>query len=128
MASGEGEKERVMRLQILRRGLAIVAVLALPVMAHAQEATLSGKVSDSTGGALPGVTVRAVREDSGNSFEAVTDERGDYRLAVRVGTYRLTAELAGFAPVTRTLEVLVGQQAVVNVQMGVSGVQETVTV
>jgi hypothetical protein len=97
-------------------------------MVSAQEATLSGTVSDSTGGALPGVTVRAVHEASGNSFEAVTDERGDYRLPVRIGAYRLTAELAGFAPVTRTVTLLVGQQAVVNLQMDVSGVQESVTV
>jgi hypothetical protein len=74
------------------------------------------------------VTVRAVHEASGNSFEAVTDERGNYRLAVRVGAYRLTTELAGFASVTRTVTVLVGQQAIMNLQMGVSGVQESVTV
>ena len=117
-----------MRSHLLRGWLAVGAILALPVMAHAQEAALSGTVSDTTGGALPGVTVRAVHEASGNSFEAVTDARGDYRLAVRVGAYRLTAELAGFAPVTRTLELLVGQQAVVNLQMGVSGVREAVTV
>ena len=108
-----------MRSHRLQRWLMISALLALPVMAYAQEATLSGTVSDTTGGALPGVTVRAVHEASGNSFEAVTDARGDYRLAVRVGAFRVTADLAGFAPVTRTVTVLVGQQAVVNVQMGV---------
>ena len=112
----------------LYRWLAVGAMLALPTLAHAQEATLSGTVSDTTGGALPGVTIRAVHEASGNSFEAVTDERGDYRLAVRVGTYKVTAELAGFAPVTRSVELLVGQQGVVNLQMAVSGVQESVTV
>jgi hypothetical protein len=100
----------------------------MPALAHAQEATLSGTVTDTTGGALPGVTVRAVHEASGNSFEAVTDARGDYRLAVRVGAYRLTADLTGFAPVTRTLELLVGQQAVVNLQLVISAVEESVTV
>ncbi|MBI4486238.1 MAG: TonB-dependent receptor, partial [Acidobacteria bacterium] len=83
---------------------------------------------DTTGGALPGVTVRAVHEASGNSFEAVTDERGDYRIPARVGAYRLTAELAGFAPATRTVTLLVGQAAVINLQMSLSGVQESVTV
>jgi hypothetical protein len=97
-------------------------------MAHAQEATLSGTVTDTTGGALPGVTVRAVHEASGNSFEAVTDERGDYRIPARVGAYRVTAELPGFAPITRTVTLLVGQAAVVNLQLALSGVQESVTV
>ena len=103
-------------------------MLALPVTLHAQEATLTGTVTDTTGGALPGVTVRAVHEASGNGFEAVTDARGDYRLAVRIGAYRLTADMAGFAPVTRALTLLAGQEAVVNLEMAVSGVQETVTV
>ena len=117
-----------MRSYRLQRWLTVAAIWALPVMASAQEATLSGTVSDATGGALPGVTVRAVHEASGNSFEGVTDARGDYRLPVRVGAYRLTAELAGFAPVARAVTLLVGQEAVVNLQMSVSGVQESVTV
>src|SRR5687768_2879540 len=94
-----------------------LVVAALPFMAHAQEAAVSGTVTDGTGGALPGVTVRAVHEATGNSFEAVTDERGDYRIAARVGTYRLTADLTGFSPVTRSLTLLVGQQAVMDLQM-----------
>ena len=117
-----------MRSYRLQWWLTVGAMLVLPVMAYAQEATLSGTLTDTTGGALPGVTVRAVHEASGNSFEAVTDERGDYRLGVRVGSYRLTAELSGFGPLTWTVTVLVGQQAVTNLQLGVSGVQESVTV
>jgi hypothetical protein len=106
----------------------LAAALALPAIVHAQEATLSGSVTDTTGGALPGVTVRAVHDASGNSFEGVTDERGSYRLPLRVGAYRVTADLSGFAPVARTVTLLVGQEAVVNLQMAVSGVQESVTV
>jgi hypothetical protein len=117
-----------MRSHLLLRWFTVVALLALPVMAQAQEATLSGTVSDSTGGALPGVTVRAVHEATGNNFETVTDERGGYTLAVRVGGYRVTAELAGFAPITRTVTLLVGQAAVVNMELSLSGVQESVTV
>jgi hypothetical protein len=117
-----------MKCVSLVRVVASIVVFALPVLGHAQEATLSGTVTDTTGGALPGVTVRAVHEASGNSFEAVTDSGGEYRIPVRVGSYRLNAELSGFAPVTRTVTLLVGQQAVVNLQMAVSGVQESVTV
>ena len=97
-------------------------MLALPVLAHAQEATLSGTVADSTGGALPGVTVTAVHTASGNSFEAVTDERGDSRIPVRIGVHTLMADLAGFTPATRNLTLLVGQTAVVELTMAVGGV------
>ena len=111
-----------------RRLFAVVALVLMPLTAHAQEATLSGTISDEAGGVLPGVVVRAVNEANGNSFEAVTDEAGAYRLALRVGTYRLTAELPGFASIARTITLLVGQQAVANLSMAVSAVQETVTV
>ena len=42
--------------------------------------------------------------------------------------FRSTAELAGFGTVTRTLEVAVGQQAIVNLQLAPSALQESVTV
>jgi hypothetical protein len=102
--------------------------LALPLMAHAQEATVSGTVTDSSGAVLPGVTVRAVHEATGNAFDTVTDEQGTYRLAVRVGTFQITAELQGFNNPTRVVELLVGQTAVVNVQMSPGGIAESVTV
>jgi hypothetical protein len=48
---------------------------------------------------------------------------------VRVGAYRIIAELAGFTTVNRTgLELLVGQLAVVNLQMTPATLQESVTV
>ena len=105
-----------------------ILVLLLPVTAYAQEATLVGTVTDSSGAVLPGVTIRAVHEASGNSFEAVTGGRGEFRIPVRIGTYRVTEELSGFTGVTRNVTVLVGQEAVLNVQMSPAGVQETVTV
>src|SRR3954471_23418110 len=105
------------------------ALLILPVPAFAQEAVISGTVADATGGVLPGVVVHAVHQATGNSFEAVTDTTGTYRMPVRVGAYEITAEIAGFATVTRRgLELLAGQQAAVNLQMSPSTVQESVTV
>src|SRR4029077_18884514 len=110
-------------------GLLLVVILSLARAVSAQEAALSGTVTDSTGAVLPGVTLRAVQEATGNSFEGVTDERGGFRIAVRVGTYRLTAELSGFNGVTRRgVELLVGQTAVINLQMAPGGVAEAVTV
>ena len=78
-------------------------------MAHAQEAVLIGTVTDSTGAVLPGVTVTAVHEATGNRFVAVTDERGAYRIPTRVGSYQVTAELQGFSTVTRSGLTLAGR-------------------
>ncbi len=76
----------------VRRSLLLLALLALPALVHAQEAVLTGTVSDSTGAVLPGVTVTAVLEATGNRFMAVTDELGRYRIPVHVAARR-SAEL-----------------------------------
>src|SRR5438128_6771171 len=112
------------------RWLMVVGVsLVLPSLASAQEAVLSGTVTDSTNAVLPGAMIRAINEASGNTFEAVADQRGGYRIPVRIGTYRLTAELSGFSTVTRTgVELLVGQSAVINLQMAPGGIAEAVSV
>ena len=116
-------------LKVLRVLLIVGASVALPETGLAQEATLSGTVSDATGGVLPGVTVTATHMASGNTFLAVTDERGAYRLPVRTGVFQVTAELPGFTTATRSgLPLLVGQQAVLDFQLSPSSVQETVTV
>ena len=109
--------------------LLLGALLVLPLTAYAQEATLSGTIVDSTNSVLPGVTVTAIHQATGNRFVAVTDGRGSYRLPVRVGDYTITAELQGFTTLMRGgIQLLVGQTLVVNLQMAPSTLQESVTV
>ena len=109
--------------------LVVSVILVVPVVGSAQEAALTGVVTDATMAVLPGVTVKAVHAASGNTFEAVTDQRGAYRLPVRVGVYKITAELAGFNTVTRDgVELLVGQTTAINLQMTTGGVAESLTV
>jgi len=114
---------------VVARLILLSAMLALPAAAFAQEAAITGIVTDSTGAVLPGVTVTATNSATGNTFVGVTDDRGNYRISVRIGTYQLTAELQGFATVNRPdVQLLVGQTATYNLQMAPSTVQETVTV
>lgn len=118
-----------MQPRSIRRLLVLLSLLLLPVSAYAQEAAISGTITDATGGVLPGVVVRAVNEATGNSFEAVTDSTGKYLMTVRIGGYRIAAELGGFATVERSgVQVQVGQQAVLNLQMAPATLQESVTV
>ena len=104
-------------------------LLALPLPVFAQEAVLTGTITDSTGAVLPGVTVTATNSATGNKFVGVTDERGIYRLPVRIGDYEVTGELQGFSTATRQgVTLLVGQTATIDLKMSPSNVQETVTV
>src|SRR5258705_1567591 len=101
----------------MRRWVWAFAIFLLPLPGYAQEATVTGTVVDQTGGVLPGGTVTALHEATGNTFVAITDERGIYRLPLRVGTYRMQMELPGVANVAERFEALVGQTLTVNAQM-----------
>lgn len=116
--------------RVMRQLFVIFTVLlAVPVLVHGQEATLTGTVTDATGAVLPGVTVTALHEATGNRFTSVTDGLGKYLIPARIGNYKITAELTGFTTVETTgVTLLVGQTAAINMQMKPSTVSETVTV
>ena len=85
-----------MSLRLVRRFLVVGAVLILPVSGFAQEATLSGTVTDTTGGVLPGVTINVTNEDTGLVREVVTGPGGSYLITQIVpGRYRVGAKLEG---------------------------------
>ena len=66
-----------MRSLVVTRLFVLCALVALPVSGTRRK-PFDGTVTDSTGAVLPGVTVTAVLQASGNRFVAVTDERGVY--------------------------------------------------
>ena len=87
-------------------------------------------MEDTSGGALPGVTVLVVENNTGRQNVAVTDGAGAFRApALPPGTYRVEATLSGFANmVLPEIELLVGQNADITIQMALAGVEETITV
>ena len=94
-------------------------------------ATVAGTVKDSSGAVLPGVTVEASSPALIEKVRsAVTDERGQYRLAeLRPGTYTITFSLGGFSTVKRDgLELRTNFTATVDVDLKVSQLEETITV
>lgn len=95
-----------------------------------QTGTINGKVTDSSGGVLPGVTVTITSPSMMGSQTSVTNESGLYRFpAVPPGTYTVTYELTGFNTLKREgILITLGFTATVNVELGVASLQETVTV
>src|SRR4051794_36436591 len=78
-----------------------VAVLTQPSMAQSTDGTVRGRVTDETGGVLPGVTVE-LRSKDGMPVVAVTDATGIYEFAhVAPGTYQLNLSLINFASANR---------------------------
>ena len=92
---------------------------------------IAGSVEDTTGGALPGVTVEvaspALIEQSRTAF---TDGSGNYRVtALPPGVYSVTFTLSGFSVVRREgIELSAGFTAPVDAELAVGSIEETVTV
>jgi hypothetical protein len=110
-------------------GVSLLAVLmATPVFA--QQASIAGVVTDESKAVLPGVTVTVTDVARGTQVIAVSDERGQFRVPpLNPGTYKLQAELSGFATLSQDkIDLLVGQNVNVPITMKVATVSETLTV
>jgi len=110
--------------------LAVLSIFAVQFALAQATAALSGRVEDASGAAIGGATVTVISEETGASRTAATEEDGSYRiLALPVGRYEIRAEKSGFKGQTQKgLNLVVGEQAVVNAKLEVGAVQEQVTV
>src|SRR5438876_6919004 len=123
-----------------RRGFHIVVALAAcllaPTHAFAQgggastTGSINGKVADSSGGVLPGVTVTASSPSLMGVQTSITDSGGLYRFpSLPPGTYTVQFELPGFNTLKReNIQIAMGFTAAVNVELAVASLTETVTV
>lgn len=111
----------------------VIASVAAPRIAPAQEtvhfASVSGRVLDTQGGALPGAQVVARQTETDVKTETTTDQEGRFRFPyLRVGSYDITATLTGFSAVSRTLTLAVGAAFELPFTMSVAGVTDQITV
>jgi len=114
--------------------VALWTAVLLPPAAAAQgtsAASISGVVTDSSGGVLPGV---AVEVSSPALIEKVrttsTNDHGEYRVVeLRPGAYAVTFARQGFAPFRHEgIEVTSNFNAAVNAELRVGTVEQSVTV
>lgn len=92
--------------------------------------TIEGTVKDEQGAVLPGVTVTVSNIDTGDTRVVVTNGSGLYRAPVlRLGAYRVSAELQGFKKAEQDgIALSAGQTAVINISLSVGAISETITV
>lgn len=113
------------------RLLFCLVLLTLPSVAQTfNNGTFLGTVTDPSGAAVPGATVRVVRDDPPFRREVTSDAAGNYQVAqVPPGVYRFEFEKSGFqkSQVTQ-VNLSAAQLARVDVQMTVGSVSETVKV
>jgi hypothetical protein len=112
-------------------GLALLVMLPVAALAQTNQAGIVGTVTDSSGGALPGVTVSAASPAlQVPTVTAVTDEKGQYRItSLPPGVYAVTYELAGFQTIIRDgVRLPVNFVVTLDQSLGLGTLQETVTV
>ena len=108
--------------------LLILGTLAAPPVA-AQDAAISGTVTDTTGLVLPGVTVD-VRDAAGDSAASVvTDGAGLFTITLPPGTYEVTFALPGFQEAVRgSVEAGAGATVILDVELAVELEERVVVV
>ena len=131
-----------MKVHERRRTLFVRAVLAPIILSlflfgamsiNAQQtvtsATLSGRVEDASGGVINGASLTATNLETNQKLTATTDSEGRYRFPyLQVGSYKLSLEAQGFAPLTRELTVTVGQALDLPLKLDVASVSAQVNI
>ena len=121
---------------MVRRSVVMLAVLAMTVAltsaayAQAVTASLSGVLTDESGGVLPGASVTATQTSTGAKRTVVTGSNGEYIFtSLPIGPYKLAATMPGFNAFEQTgITLNVGDTRSVNISLKVGAMAETVSV
>ncbi len=122
---------------MMNRTIRLIAMMVLliggtGVQANAQatSGTISGNVSDENQAVIANAIVMVRNVGTNESRTTTTDSEGRYRFPnLSIGNYEVTTEASGFSKYVRTgVQLLLNQDAVVNIQLKPSSLQEVVTV
>lgn len=119
-------------MSVPRRVLCSVAIclgLAVPALAQVTTADLVGRVTDASGGALPGVTVTITNDRTGDVRSATTGSSGDYSFnLLPIGSYTVAVALPGFGTQTTTVALSAGDRVRFDARLQLGTLAETITV
>jgi hypothetical protein len=118
----------MMRSQLI--GFALGFCFLSAAFAQVERASLTGTVSDKTGAVLPDVAVKVTNESTNTSINLSTDAAGAFRAVnLTPGSYAVEAEKTGFQRyMTKGLVLQVAQEARLDIQLALGGVEQTVEV
>ncbi len=116
----------ITRTNKFSRLLACISLAALPLAA--QQTAINGRVTDPSGAVVPNAAVSATAED-GSKISSITNGAGLYQLpALRAQTYVLRLDAPGFSPAERTVTLLVGNTANVDIELQLATARSSVAV
>ncbi len=115
------------------RRLLVVAMavfsLALTSIAQTESARIQGTVSDQTGAAVPGATVKVTETATNRVVEVQTDDEGNYSvLSLSPGRYAIEVTQTNFKTTKQEITLEVQQVANLPFALEAGGVSEVVTI
>ena len=110
--------------------LVVLLCSAAPIRAQVDAGSISGTVTDASGGTISGVSVTLTNQGTNAALTTSTGSDGSYKFSpVRIGSYKLKASLQGFQAVEqRDVTVNVEQNVVLDFTLKPGSVNETVEV
>jgi len=119
-----------MRKSLVLSACLLAGLMAVtPLQAQQSRASVNGRVTDNTGGVIPGVNVVATNTESSVEVPTVTNDTGSYRVDyLQPGSYKLTVSLPGFKTVNRTVALATGDSLTLDFRMEVGEVTDQITV
>ena len=110
--------------------LSVLLLIGASAMAQDFRATLNGRVTDSSGGAIPGVTVQVRNTGTNEITTVITDDQGNYNAPLlKPGTYSISAEQTGFKKFQQDgIQLSINQVATANIALEVGQLTDQVTV
>ncbi|MCS6952552.1 MAG: TonB-dependent receptor [Bryobacteraceae bacterium] len=115
--------------KILRSGIVLIAC-AGATLAQVTTGTITGRVTDPSGAAVPKAEVTVTEQNTGLSQRTETGDTGRYTVPLlKPGTYTVTVKAPGFSTsVRRDLILQIQQTLDVDVQLAVGEVAQEITV
>ncbi len=105
-----------------------LAALAFAASAQPKTGSLKGNVTDEQGGLVVNATL-TLRDAKGAETSAATNDEGAFEFKnIAAGVYTLRVAAPGFASFDQKIEVKAGRATAIDVQLGVTLAQESVTV
>ncbi|MGI9066201.1 MAG: TonB-dependent receptor domain-containing protein [Pyrinomonadaceae bacterium] len=112
--------------------LAVVLLLGLSAVAFGQgetAATITGQVTDSTGGLIQNATVVMIKTDTNTERRVRTNDDGNYVITnLQPGTYSISVEHQGFKRYLQTLTLSAKDRRPVEIVLEAGSPSETVTI
>jgi hypothetical protein len=108
----------------------LALVCAFAAFAQRDLATLTGTVTDSTGGVIANAKVTITEVSTGQVYELTTNSSGEYtRPALKPSVYTVTVSAAGFKKATqKDIELKAGERTGVNIALTIGDIGQTVEV